>query len=173
VQVPPFWHGPDKQSSILVWHFVPLKPVPVQLHLKSLTKSVQEPPFWHGLDAQSSILLLHVDPSYPAIHWHVYAKCHGLFENVQVNVNNNKKILQLIPSVQVPPFKHGFGEQSSILVWHFAPLNPVPVQLHVYVLIPSIHWPPFLHGFGKQSLILLSQFVPLNPETHWQVYAII
>jgi len=71
VQVPPFWHGPDKQSSILVWHFVPLKPVPVQLHLKSLTKSVHLPPFKHGLDAQSSILLLHVDPSYPDTQLHV------------------------------------------------------------------------------------------------------
>jgi len=33
--------------------------------------------------------------------------------------------------MQVPPFKHGFGEQSSILIPHLGPLNP-KTQLHVY-----------------------------------------
>jgi len=79
----------------------------------------------------------------------------------------------LIPSLQVPPFKHGFDKQSLILVWHFVPSKPVPVQSHVYVFISSMHWPLFLQAPIKQSSILLSQFVPLNPVLQLHVYAII
>jgi len=69
-QVPPLKHAPVTQSLILFSHVLPSKPVPVQLHEKSLTKSVQVPPFLHGPDAQSSILLLHVGPSYPEAQLH-------------------------------------------------------------------------------------------------------
>jgi len=50
--------------------------------------------------------------------------------------------LQLIPSIQVPPFLQGFGEQSLILLLHVKPSKPVPVQLQVYELIPSMQVPP-------------------------------
>jgi len=75
----------------------------------------------------------------------------------------------LIPSIQVPPFKHGFGEQSLILLLQVKPSKPVPVQLQVYVFIPSIHWPSFSHAPEKQSSISSSHISPLNPGTHWHV----
>jgi len=58
--------------------------------------------------------------------------------------------LQLIPSIQVPPFKHRFGEQSLILVWHFVPSKPVPAQSHEKVSSSLEQIPSFWHGFGEQ-----------------------
>jgi len=74
-----------------------------------------------------------------------------------------KRNLQLIPSIQVPPFSHESTSQSSILFWHVEPSKPVPVQLHVYIFTPSIQIPPFSHAPEKQSSILLSHVGPLNP----------
>jgi len=75
--------------------------------------------------------------------------------------------------MQVAPLKHGFGEQSLILLLHVVPSKPVPVQLQVNEFTPSIQLPPFLHGFGEQSSILLSQFVPSYPGAQEHVNAII
>jgi len=88
-----------------------------------------------------------------------------------VEMKNNNKRVHLIPSTQVPPFIHGFGSQSLILMLHVAPLKPVFVQSQLYELTPSVQIPPFKHGLGEQSSILFSHFVPLNPVKQLHVYA--
>ena len=77
----------------------------------------------------------------------------------------------MIPSTHVPPLSQESTPQSLILLLHVKPLNPVPVQLHVYVLTPSIHWPLFKHGPNAQSSILLLHVGPLYPGAQEQVNA--
>jgi len=49
----------------------------------------------------------------------------------------------LIPSRQVPLFKHGFGEQSLILLLQVEPSKPVPIQSHENVSPSLEQVPPF------------------------------
>jgi hypothetical protein len=66
------------------------------------------------------------------------------------------------PSVQVPPFWHGSGVQSSTFVSQLAPVNPAG-QLHVNDATPSVQVPPFWHGSGVQSSTFVSQVAPVKP----------
>ena len=44
--------------------------------------------------------------------------------------------------MQVPPFWHGLGSQSSILISQFSPVNPA-MQSQMWLFTPSMQVPPF------------------------------
>ena len=50
---------------------------------------------------------------------------------------------ELIPSKQVPLFKHGFEAHSFIFMSHSWPAKPIG-QLHEKLFIKSVHVAPFL-----------------------------
>ena len=58
------------------------------------------------------------------------------YPETQLQVN------ELIPSLHVPPFRHGFDSHSSISVSQLSPAYPTS-QLQVYELTPSTQVPPF------------------------------
>ena len=74
------------------------------------------------------------------------------------------QLKELTPSVHDPPFKHGFGEHSLILVAQIGPVNPGR-QVHT----PFMHEPPFKHGLGSQSSSMFSHNIPLYSGRHTQV----
>src|SRR5450432_1219322 len=57
------------------------------------------------------------------------------------------------PSIQVPPFMHGFGWQSSWLSWQLSPSQPAKQSQRAPPGLAT-HTPPFRHLFSHGSGIL-------------------
>ena len=58
----------------------------------------------------------------------------SFYYSLEVIIEKKNPNLQLIPSLQIPLLKHGFGEQSSILFSQFVPLYPA-LQLHENAIV--------------------------------------
>ena len=71
-----------------------------------------------------------------------------------------------IPSTHVPPFKHTFGSQLSIIVSQKFPVKS-GAHTHSNELIPSTHSAPLRHCCGAHSSMFVPQSGPSNPSTHW------
>ena len=104
------------------------------LENNKLLKSIQKVRLWIRSQTFDKVSILpdsQLSPEYP---------------ETQLQVN------ELIPSLHVPPFRHGFDSHSSISVSQLSPAYPTS-QLQVYELTPSTQVPPFWHGLEEHSFM--------------------
>ena len=62
-------------------------------------------------------------------------------------------------SMQIPPFKHGLGQQPAIISEQFSPLVN-DGHRHEKLLPLSTHVPPFWQGLGSQLDLTTVQTIP-------------
>ena len=69
-----------------------------------------------------------------------------------------------MPSVQMPPFWHGFGLQSSVQSSPVSSDASGGTQAQVKLPMPSVQVPEFLHGLSQQLSYSGHEFPQLKPH---------